>query len=82
MNAIQEFLFHCEFEKRLSEKTLKFYLVDLKQLETYMSKHYELKDVSKNLAYRQIKTELFRQLLQLQKEYKDSLDISHLLSLD
>lgn len=47
MNAIEKFLFHCEFEKRLSEKTLKFYSVDLKQLEAYMFQHYELTDVSK-----------------------------------
>lgn len=46
MNAIEEFLFHCEFEKRLSEKTLKFYAIDLKQLETYMVSHYKITDVS------------------------------------
>ncbi len=46
MNAIEEFLFHCEFEKRLSEKTLKFYAIDLKQLETYMFSHYKMTDVS------------------------------------
>jgi arylsulfatase A-like enzyme len=43
---------------------------------------HELKDVSENPAYSQIKADLFRQLLQLQKEYNDSLDISHLLALD
>jgi arylsulfatase A-like enzyme len=42
----------------------------------------ELKDVSGNPAYSQIKTELFLQLLELQKEYNDSLEISHLLTLD
>lgn len=47
MNAIEGFLFHCEFEKRLSEKTLKFYAIDLKQLESYVYLHYSITDVSK-----------------------------------
>ncbi len=47
MNAIEKFLFHCEFEKRLSSKTLKAYSTDLKQFESYMRTHYDLNDVSK-----------------------------------
>jgi arylsulfatase A-like enzyme len=43
---------------------------------------HELKDVSQNPTYSQVKADLFGQLLQLQKEYNDSLDISHLLALD
>ncbi len=47
MNAIKEFLFHCEFEKRLSEKTLRFYSIDLKQFEAYLHQHFGITDVSK-----------------------------------
>lgn len=47
MNAIEKFLFHCEFEKHLSEKTLKFYSIDLKQLEVYMLCQHNITDVSK-----------------------------------
>jgi integrase/recombinase XerD len=34
--TIKKFLFHCEFEKRLSEKTLKAYAIDLEQFRTHM----------------------------------------------
>lgn len=34
--AINDFKFHCEFEKNLSEKTLKFYEIDLKQFITFV----------------------------------------------
>lgn len=34
--AIASFLFHCEFEKRLSEKTLKAYSIDLNQLRAFL----------------------------------------------
>lgn len=36
MEVINKFLFHCEFEKRLSSKTLKAYTIDLKQYRTFM----------------------------------------------
>lgn len=54
MNAIEKFLFHCEFEKRLSEKTLKFYGVDLKQFEAYIRQHYENADIS-NIGKEELK---------------------------
>jgi integrase/recombinase XerD len=38
MGAIKKFLFHCEFEKRLSPKTLKAYAIDLKQYNAFMEK--------------------------------------------
>ena len=46
MGVIQDFLFHCEFEKRLSSKTLKAYSIDLKQFESYMLTHYTRHDVA------------------------------------
>ena len=33
--VIKDFKFHCEFEKNLSEKTMKAYEIDLKQFEFY-----------------------------------------------
>ena len=33
--VIKDFKFHCEFEKNLSEKTMKAYEIDLKQFELY-----------------------------------------------
>lgn len=36
--GIEKFLFHCEFEKRLSSKTLKAYTIDLKQFKAFMLK--------------------------------------------
>jgi len=34
--SIEEFLFHCEFEKNLSPKTIKAYKIDLKQLSEFI----------------------------------------------
>ena len=34
--AIPSFLLHCKFEKGLSENTLKFYTIDLKQFQAYL----------------------------------------------
>ncbi len=36
MEVINKFLFHCEFEKRLSSKTLKAYSIDLKQYKAFL----------------------------------------------
>ncbi len=38
MEAIDKFLFHCEFEKHLSNKTLKAYTIDLEQYKQFMEK--------------------------------------------
>src|ERR1700674_5015932 len=35
--AIKEFLHHCRFEKRLSEKTIKSYLTDLNQFTEFLT---------------------------------------------
>src|SRR5215213_9980896 len=34
--AITQFLFHCQYEKNLSPKTLKAYSIDLRQFRTYI----------------------------------------------
>jgi integrase/recombinase XerD len=39
--AIASFLFHCEFEKRLSTKTLKAYSIDLKQLTLFLENKHD-----------------------------------------
>lgn len=37
--AIENFMFHCEFEKHLSQKTIKAYQLDLKQFLTFIHQH-------------------------------------------
>ncbi len=39
-SSIQDFMFHCEFEKGLSKATLKAYDIDLKQFYTFVAKEY------------------------------------------
>ena len=39
-SAIQNFIFHCEFEKGLSKATLKAYDIDLKQFYTFIAREY------------------------------------------
>ena len=50
--GIQEFLFHCRFEKNLSDKTLKAYNLDLHQFREYIRKNNysaELLKIDKNV---------------------------------
>ena len=44
--CIDSFLFHCEFEKNLSPKTISAYKSDLSQFYIYASKHFSLHDIS------------------------------------
>lgn len=37
-DSIERFIFHCEYEKNLSEKTIKAYKIDLSQFSEYMLK--------------------------------------------
>ncbi len=37
---ISQFLFHCEYEKNLSKKTIKAYKIDLKQFLKYLHSHF------------------------------------------
>lgn len=54
-DVLNEFLFHCKFEKGLCEKTIKAYKVDCLQLQSFVSKYYNIdnfenitKDILKN----------------------------------
>lgn len=48
--AINEFLFHCQYEKNLSSKTIKAYTIDLKQFLEFLNLETTLiKDIDKNI---------------------------------
>ncbi|MES0491421.1 MAG: tyrosine-type recombinase/integrase [Leptospirales bacterium] len=51
--AIKNFLFHCEFEKNLSPKTIKAYKIDLSQFSLYITKNHSntlnIEDVDKDI---------------------------------
>jgi integrase/recombinase XerD len=40
--AVSQFLFHCQYEKNLSPKTLKAYSIDLRQFREYLATHLAL----------------------------------------
>ncbi|MEA2560922.1 MAG: integrase/recombinase XerD [Acidobacteriota bacterium] len=44
--AISQFLFHCQYEKNLSPKTLKAYSIDLRQFRTYLETELQLTDLA------------------------------------
>lgn len=49
--AIEEFIFHCKFEKNLNLKTIKSYNIDLTQLTSFLITNgypTEIKDITKN----------------------------------
>ena len=39
IKEVPSFLLHCEIEKKLTEKTLKAYSMDLKQFEVFLTKN-------------------------------------------
>jgi site-specific recombinase XerD len=43
-DAIAQFLFHCQYEKNLSPKTLKAYSIDLRQFREYLEAELGLTD--------------------------------------
>jgi integrase/recombinase XerD len=43
--ATSQFLFHCQYEKNLSPKTLKAYSIDLRQFEEFLAAHLEVTDL-------------------------------------
>jgi integrase/recombinase XerD len=43
--AIQDFLFHCQYEKNLSEKTITAYTIDLEQLSAFLRQSYPVDSV-------------------------------------
>lgn len=44
--AISQFLFHCQYEKNLSPKTLKAYSIDLRQFRTYLETELRLTELA------------------------------------
>jgi len=44
--AISQFLFHCQYEKNLSPKTLKAYSIDLKQFRAYLETELHLTELA------------------------------------
>jgi integrase/recombinase XerD len=40
--AISQFLFHCQYEKNLSPKTLKAYSIDLRQFKEFLAEHLQI----------------------------------------
>lgn len=44
--AISQFLFHCQYEKNLSPKTLKAYSIDLRQFRTYLETELNLTELA------------------------------------
>ncbi|HKI04843.1 MAG TPA: tyrosine-type recombinase/integrase [Thermoanaerobaculia bacterium] len=40
--AVSQFLFHCQYEKNLSPKTLKAYSIDLRQFREYLAEHLQI----------------------------------------
>lgn len=44
--AISQFLFHCQYEKNLSPKTLKAYSIDLRQFRTFLETELHLADLA------------------------------------
>lgn len=45
-DAISQFLFHCQYEKNLSPKTLKAYSIDLRQFRTYLETELHLTELA------------------------------------
>jgi len=41
-DAVTQFLFHCQYEKNLSPKTLKAYSIDLRQFREYLAGHLQV----------------------------------------
>lgn len=61
--AVEEFIFHCTYEKNLSEKTLKAYKIDLKQFLIFKnSKETNIEDINKYLLKEYLKKQYELQL--------------------
>lgn len=52
VDALKDFIFHCQYEKGLSDKTIAAYQIDLSQLMQYLSKVFaieEMENISKDM---------------------------------
>lgn len=47
MATLKDFLWHCEFEKKLDRKTIKAYETDLKQFISIVGNEHSIKDITK-----------------------------------
>jgi len=56
LKSIDEFLFHCVYEKNLSDKTLKAYKIDLNQFSEFkFCKNKDIKQIDKNVLKEYLK---------------------------
>lgn len=86
VNSSYPAIYSCYLDLQRMVRTDKYKLIVYPKLDKILlfdleKDPYELNDISSNLNYSEIKEDLFRQLLLLQKEFNDSLNISHLLSI-
>ena len=44
-DSIKGFIFHCQYEKNLSPKTINAYSIDLEQFQSYINKQKEKPDI-------------------------------------
>lgn len=62
--VIESFLFHCQFEKNLSPKTLNAYSIDLKQFALYIKSYYN------DLEFKYIHKDILKSYLQTIAHFK------------
>lgn len=62
--VITDFLFHCQYEKNLNEKTVYAYRSDLKMFERYLSNLYP------SVLFEQVSKEMLKTYLQHISTYK------------
>src|SRR5215210_1651608 len=67
--AVEQFLFHCQYEKHLSPKTLKAYSIDLRQFPEHLARELAVTDLAgvDKPALRDYIKSLFRHLYRLKK---------------
>ncbi len=64
-NAEVAFIEHCRYEKNLADKTIKFYLIDLKQFHEFL-----LKEVSASFQVADIDKQLIKEYLKVISNFK------------
>jgi len=87
--AIQDFKFHCEFEKNLSEKTIQAYNIDLNQFEEYKNYQnldieqfdkYLIKDYMQSLYSKDLKIKTIKRKLAVLKAFFTYLEFDELIT--
>jgi integrase/recombinase XerD len=59
-NLIENFIFHCQYEKNLSSHSLKAYSIDLKQFQEFILKNKVVEDAIDKIIIRDYLKELFQ----------------------